>query len=442
MLPGPEAFPDPTTDQVVIIANERGVQTLFDLLPGVAEGDGILPKSAEQYERVSLQVESHGVAAARAGAEVLPQHPMLVVPRPSCVEQGRRRRVGACATEQGHEPDTASHRALDACRRPEVCAPGPACAVPFPCIAEGGTVRSGPAEQDSPADPVVESHGRAVPCARTSLRHLRPINAVPLPGIADWRAPVRSAEQHQALAYGVIRRGVPRPRNGHAMAFDAARNLTVLFGGMAGSPANDTWEWDGELWTQVANFGPAARGGHSVAYDVARKQSVLFGGEDGLNLFGDTWGWGGDAWAQLADTGAEYAVCPAAVSKGIAPYPGPGRRRLLRSRLADSNFAWLAADLSARLDLGVSVPGFPAMAGPQAPEANFRASDGLARGVLLLWELGRITSVDNHVVGRVTDTADRRARVKRKPPCRRHVAYSAEEAVLEEGNARSVIAPC
>ena len=49
------------------------------------------------------------------------------------------------------------------------------------------------------------------------------------------------------------------------MAYDSKRGRTVLFGGSAGNVnLNDTWEWDGQDWTQVADTGPPARGGHAM----------------------------------------------------------------------------------------------------------------------------------------------------------------------------------
>src|SRR5258708_2880459 len=106
----------------------------------------------------------------------------------------------------------------------------------------------------------------------------------------------------------------PSPRQDHAMAYDSARQRTVLFGGVVGGgggqPVGDTWEWNGEFWTQVEDIGPAPRGSHAMAYDVARAQVILFGGNLSPNPFagpsdpnGDTWAWDGQAWTQVADTG-------------------------------------------------------------------------------------------------------------------------------------------
>jgi hypothetical protein len=73
----------------------------------------------------------------------------------------------------------------------------------------------------------------------------------------------------------------PSLRYSHAMAYDAARGVTVLFGGAYSnsSGANgETWEWNGTAWTWRAVSGPAPRDGHAVVYDAARGVTVLFGG--------------------------------------------------------------------------------------------------------------------------------------------------------------------
>lgn len=90
----------------------------------------------------------------------------------------------------------------------------------------------------------------------------------------------------------------PSARYGHAMAYDAARGVTVLFGGFAGASAsNETWEFDGTSWQLVAMNGPAARYLHAMTYDESRGVTVLFGGRDaGGSSLGDTWEWNGLFW--------------------------------------------------------------------------------------------------------------------------------------------------
>jgi hypothetical protein len=91
----------------------------------------------------------------------------------------------------------------------------------------------------------------------------------------------------------------PSARFGHAMTYDSVRSRTILFGGglligdQVGS-VNDTWEWNGEFWTQIADIGSAARRDHAVCFDSVRQTALLFGGLSGQNtLLGDTWSWNG-----------------------------------------------------------------------------------------------------------------------------------------------------
>lgn len=114
----------------------------------------------------------------------------------------------------------------------------------------------------------------------------------------------------------------PSPRMGHAMVYDSARGVTVLFG--RGGSETDTWEWDGVTWTQVADTGPSARGRHGMAYDSVRGVTVLFGGIP--RELGDTWEWDGVAWTKVSDTGPPTGRPE---QPGVVYDPGPvGRSRL------------------------------------------------------------------------------------------------------------------
>jgi hypothetical protein len=85
-------------------------------------------------------------------------------------------------------------------------------------------------------------------------------------------------------------------RFNHAMAYDAARQRVVLFGG--GGTLSDTWEWDGVTWThRTPAASPPARGGHAMAWDAARQRVVLFGGYAN-DFLSDTWEWDGVTWTQ------------------------------------------------------------------------------------------------------------------------------------------------
>jgi len=86
------------------------------------------------------------------------------------------------------------------------------------------------------------------------------------------------------------------------MAYDAARGVTVLFGGFS----NETWEWDGTTWRMHAVVGPSARMGHAMVYDAARGVVVLFGGQTGSAEYqnsAETWEWNGVAWTRRLVSG-------------------------------------------------------------------------------------------------------------------------------------------
>src|SRR5262245_18475867 len=83
-------------------------------------------------------------------------------------------------------------------------------------------------------------------------------------------------------------------RANHAMAYDSARGVTVLFGGYGrGVETTNTWEWDGSTWALGATSGPSARSGAAMAYDSARGVMVLFGGMTGSSYDAATWEWDG-----------------------------------------------------------------------------------------------------------------------------------------------------
>lgn len=88
-------------------------------------------------------------------------------------------------------------------------------------------------------------------------------------------------------------------RNGRAVTYDSARQRTLAFGGRDGTPIfDDTWEFDGELWSQrFPPQSPPATTGAVLAFDSARRRGVLFGGERaGAALSAETWEWDGVTW--------------------------------------------------------------------------------------------------------------------------------------------------
>ncbi|HEX5052526.1 MAG TPA: kelch repeat-containing protein [Planctomycetota bacterium] len=98
----------------------------------------------------------------------------------------------------------------------------------------------------------------------------------------------------------------PPARHGHALAWDAARDRVLLFGGTsAGGSLADTWEWDGSQWTQaLPGLAPSARSGHAMTYDPTLGHVIVFGGTDAASaLQSDTWQWDGSSWTPAATSG-------------------------------------------------------------------------------------------------------------------------------------------
>ena len=101
----------------------------------------------------------------------------------------------------------------------------------------------------------------------------------------------------------------PGKRAEAAIAYDKERKKVILFGGYQFSEdgnsyikLNDTWEFDGKDWTMVAATGPSPRNGAAMVYDAAKKITVLYGGnmlrtqKDSANFNGVSWVWNGQEW--------------------------------------------------------------------------------------------------------------------------------------------------
>jgi uncharacterized protein YegP (UPF0339 family) len=103
----------------------------------------------------------------------------------------------------------------------------------------------------------------------------------------------------------------PSVRHGHAMAFDSARGVVVLFGGHNDvGHLSDTWEYDGEQWQQLSPGNrPSSRSDHAMVYDSARQVVVLFGGSDNYVNFSETWEWNGTNWTQRNPANNPWERC-------------------------------------------------------------------------------------------------------------------------------------
>ncbi len=87
------------------------------------------------------------------------------------------------------------------------------------------------------------------------------------------------------------------------LVFDE-RNEQLLLIDQNDVPA--VYELSGVGWSLIegSDVGPPARFGASVTYNRARGRVVMVGGlSTGLQTFGDTWEWDGDEWSETAHTG-------------------------------------------------------------------------------------------------------------------------------------------
>lgn len=123
----------------------------------------------------------------------------------------------------------------------------------------------------------------------------------------------------------------PSSRTNHAMVFDSFRNVVVLMGGVdaMGFQLSDTWEYDGMTWTQKSAGMPNAPGGprvdHAMAFDTARGLTVLFGGDPLLGP-NQVWEWNGSTW-----TPRPTATTPTQRSQHVMTYDAHRQRVLLFS---------------------------------------------------------------------------------------------------------------
>jgi hypothetical protein len=113
---------------------------------------------------------------------------------------------------------------------------------------------------------------------------------------SDWTMPLLW-QQRQDIG--------PALRVAAATAYIEATGRTLLWGGVGEQEFNDTWEWDGEGWVQVADTGPTPTQFAGMAYDSDRNVAVVFIGTVGPSSVSETWEWDGEAWTQVEDTGPQ-----------------------------------------------------------------------------------------------------------------------------------------
>jgi hypothetical protein len=94
----------------------------------------------------------------------------------------------------------------------------------------------------------------------------------------------------------------PSGRERHAMVFDEAREVVVLYGGYTSGlgHSTETWEWNGYSWKLVATTGPEGRSDHKMIYDIPNRVVVLYGGSgNNYEIYDSIWTWNGNKWKKI-----------------------------------------------------------------------------------------------------------------------------------------------
>ena len=111
-------------------------------------------------------------------------------------------------------------------------------------------------------------------------------------------------------------------------AFDPGMQGVVLFGGgSGGEDQNTTWLWDqvAATWILLSTpHSPPAREGAGMAYDAALQHVILFGGQNNNVYFNDTW--------KLVSTSAPTPTPTPSGTPGLRVTPTPRPRPQPRPR--------------------------------------------------------------------------------------------------------------
>lgn len=135
---------------------------------------------------------------------------------------------------------------------------------------------------------------------------------------------------------------MPTATRDFSLAFDAASQRVVLFGGrfstFASDPMlNETWQWDGVSWRRASPVvAPPARVQPAMVWDAARNRVVLFGGYDGAGPRTDTWEWDGTRWLERTPASAP----PPEVAGAVMAFDEARQRVVLFGGTAQALWEW------------------------------------------------------------------------------------------------------
>jgi len=124
------------------------------------------------------------------------------------------------------------------------------------------------------------------------------VQAIPISVLTDWQG------AHQWSSVDAAGSAAPSPRASSQIAYDAALQAVILFGGETapGAAASDTWEFVNNVWINLTSslpVSPSGRYGGAMVYDSVDSVLLLFGGTTGATTLNDTWTFDGSTWTEI-----------------------------------------------------------------------------------------------------------------------------------------------
>jgi hypothetical protein len=197
-----------------------------------------------------------------------------------------------------------------------------------PAIAEAQTWSQHVTAGGGPVSP-----GGAYPSVAVDQANRRAIAYGGIPHVPDvWILENVDAAGGPPTWHALATSGVqPTTRHAHGMAYDAASNRLMVFGGCAGGclpTLNDVWVLTNAngaggpaQWMQLfpAGAAPAGRAHPGVVYDAATNRLIVFGGQNGSGFGGATFA---DVWVLTNANGVGGASAWQPLSPAGGPPPG------------------------------------------------------------------------------------------------------------------------
>ncbi|HEX5051748.1 MAG TPA: hypothetical protein VFZ65_08255 [Planctomycetota bacterium] len=133
---------------------------------------------------------------------------------------------------------------------------------------------------------------------------------------------------------------LPGPRARANIATDPITGQILMLGGQDGNgmlALDETWLWNGTVWQQLAPpHSPGGRIWHGMAFDIARQTSVMFGGRNNLfqpnQVLGETWEFSLGDWTQVYPLTSPAPV----LEPAMCNHPGLNKVMMFGGQIAGS----------------------------------------------------------------------------------------------------------